>query len=97
MGASDRHLDRFITLRGGFVVPAPAFILMLGLEDRGFVVTREGDTLIVQPGVRLTPDDRTTIRRWKQHLLALLHYCRQPGLDAHLYRDTPPAKDVRHA
>lgn len=97
MGASDRYAERFVSLRGGLVVPAPAFLLLLDLEDRSFTLTPDGDTLVVQPSVRLTPEDRDAIRRWKWHLLALLDYCQRPGLDAHLYRDTRTAGAARHA
>jgi hypothetical protein len=68
MTASD-----FVILRGGLSVPITPLLLLLDLEARGFRATRDGDDL-VQPGRDLTADDRTAIRRWKLHLLALLDY-----------------------
>jgi hypothetical protein len=81
--------DRFVTLRSGMVVPAPAFCLLLDLERRDVHVRREGDSgLVVGPSCRLTDEDRVAIRRWKTHLLMLVNYCQRPDLDAHLFSDT---------
>jgi hypothetical protein len=33
-----------------------------------------GEALVVRPASQLTDDDRSAIRRWKPHLLALLTY-----------------------
>ena len=85
MAASE---GRYVTLQGRMVVPAGAFLLLLDLEARGFTLTREGDTvLVVMPPERLTPEDRSAIRRWKWHLLMLLDYCGKPNVDRHLFTD----------
>jgi hypothetical protein len=64
----------FVFLRGGLTVPLAPFELVLGLERRGFSMRREGGDLLVVPGRCLTEEDRTLIRRWKTHILALLEY-----------------------
>lgn len=87
MGASEDFDDRFVTLQGGMIVPAPAFVLMLDLERRAFTVSRDGDTFVVGPAAQLTPEDCAAIRRWKHHLLMLLDYCARPDLDKHLFTD----------
>jgi hypothetical protein len=79
--------DRFVHLQGGLIVPAPAYLLLLDLEARGFAVVRDGDTLIVRPPNRLTREDCASIRRWKWHLLMLLDYDARPHLDAHHRED----------
>ncbi|HEY1307299.1 MAG TPA: hypothetical protein VGF24_27275 [Vicinamibacterales bacterium] len=71
MDASDR---RYVSLRGGLVVPVETYLLMFELEDRGFCLNRDGDVLVVEPHQRLTADDCGRIRRWKRHILALLDY-----------------------
>lgn len=88
MGDSD-FADRFVTLQHGVIVPAAPYVLILGLESRGFAVSRDGDTLIVDPPERLTDEDCVVIRRWKWHLLLLLDYCARPDNDAHLFTDAP--------
>ena len=86
---SDPFADRFVTLRGGPIVPAPAFLLLLDLERRGCSVERDGRALVIGrvPGSRT---DRTAIRRWKWHLLMLLAYCTRTDPHAHLFRDDDP-------
>jgi hypothetical protein len=65
----------YVLLRGGFAVPVEPVVLLFELEDRGFTFARSGDDgLIVRPFSQLTEQDRAQIRRWKQHLLALLAY-----------------------
>ena len=66
--------DRYVSLRGGLVVPVDPYMLMFELEDRGFSLSRDGDALVVKPYERLTPDLCGRIRRWKHHLLALVDY-----------------------
>lgn len=84
MASSNLDGDRFVTLRGGVVVPAPAYLLLLSLEARGFTLTDPDDgSLIVKPADQLTEDDRVAIRRWKYFLLSLIGYCARPGLDSH--------------
>jgi hypothetical protein len=56
-------------------LPVEAIRLALKLEERGFLLSREGEeTLVVHPPERLTEEDCRSIRRWKWHLLALLDY-----------------------
>ena len=96
MGASDLA-ERFVTFRGGFIVPAEAYVLLLDLEARGFTLRVEAThALIVSPPAALTPADCSAIRRWKWHLVALLAWCATPGLDAHLFSDAP-VTEVHHA
>ena len=85
--------DRFVTLRGP-IVPAPAFMLLLDIEARGFTIRREGDTLVVRPAERLTRADCTGLRRWKWHVLMLLEYAERTDLDAHLFSDAPARPSV---
>jgi hypothetical protein len=73
--ASSDHRDRFVQLKDGPLLPAEPYLLALGLEQRGFRMTRhDGDVLDVQPHGRLTADDCVRIRKWKQHLLAIVDY-----------------------
>ena len=64
--------DRFVVLRGGRALPIEPLLLALELEDRGFRLRCEGESLFVQPADRLTPTDRQRIRRWKRHLIAVI-------------------------
>ena len=83
----DYH-DRFVTLNGGLIIPAPAYVLALDLERRGVTLAREDrDTLNVGPSDRLTDADRAGLRRWKRHLLALVDYCTRPDNDRHDFTD----------
>ncbi len=89
MASSDELDQKFVFLRGGFITPTPAYLLLLELERRGFQVSAEGrDGLRIVPVDRLTPADCMAIRTWKRHLLNLIAYCQRPGLDAHLFADT---------
>jgi hypothetical protein len=86
-GASDFD-DRFVTLRGGVVVPAPAYVLLLELEGRKFTITADGNAgLYVRPASALTAEDCARIRQWKQDLLMLVSYCQRTDLDDHLFTD----------
>ena len=69
----------YIVLYGcGLILPRAAIELALDLERRGLQLRSEdGAVLFVGPRDRLTDDDRIGIRRWKTHLLALLHYLDQ--------------------
>jgi hypothetical protein len=66
--------SRLVMLRGGFTVPMEPVLLLLALEARGVCLSRDGDELLVQPGTRLTDQDRIELRRWRWHLLALVDY-----------------------
>lgn len=70
--------DRYVSLRGGLVVPVDPYMLLFELEDAGFSLSRDGDVLVVRPHQRLTPELCARIRRWKHHLLALLAYVASP-------------------
>jgi hypothetical protein len=71
MGVSD-----FVTLKGGLTLPVAVIRLALDLESRGLRMTVEddGEVIRVRPSDLLTDADRVEIRRWKPHLIALLHY-----------------------
>ncbi len=91
MAASDDVWDRFIELGhdgNGPVIPADCYHLYLDLRGSGFTFTAEaGDgapVLVVSPPEALTDEDCAGIRRWKWHLLMLMDFDGQPGLDAHL-------------
>lgn len=86
--------DRFVILRDGLIVPAPAYLLLLDLEARGFTLARDGDTLVVTPHEQLTRQDCAACRRWKWHLILLLAYCTRVDLDAHLFTDTRPTASM---
>lgn len=66
--------SEFVTLKDGPTVPAAPLRLLIDLESRGFVLSVDDDTLVVQPHDKLTAEDRASIRRWKWHLLMLLAY-----------------------
>ena len=69
MAASD-----FVTLKAGITCPVAPILLLLNLEERGFSLQQDADALLVQPYQQLTAEDCQAIRRWKAHLIALLHY-----------------------
>ena len=67
--------ERYVQLHGGLTVPVEPLLLGLDLERRGFLVRLDDDgTIVVQPGSRLTDEDRRQIRGWKPDLRALLTY-----------------------
>ena len=66
--------DRFISLRGGLVVPVEPLLLALDLEARGFLMKPDGEDLIVSPFSQLTAEDCRQLRRWKHHVIALIAY-----------------------
>jgi hypothetical protein len=79
MACSDEYREspdgRYVLLPSGFALPIAPILLTLELQERGFVVRREGDdTLSVQPHQQLTEADRVRIRQWKFHILALLSH-----------------------
>ena len=66
-----------VELLGGLIVPVEALRLFLDLEDRGLGLRAEGDKLRilgVNERTTLSPSEVTAIKRWKQHLLALVVY-----------------------
>lgn len=67
--------ERYVTLRGGLVVPVEALQLAWQLEDRGFRIALAGDdALRVTPGSALTEADVALIRQHKPALLAIIAY-----------------------
>lgn len=76
--------ERFVTMRGGLTVPLTPLMLVLDLEARGIRLTADEDGAIVAtPRGRLTDAERDELRRYRNHVLALLAY--QPD-DSHLYQ-----------
>ena len=68
----------YCELRDGPVLPLDVVLLALNLEDRGFLLFRQDDILKVRQasaGVELSEADQQNIRKWKQHLLAVVDYC----------------------
>jgi hypothetical protein len=71
MSASD-----FVTLDNGCIVPIAALRLALDLESRGCqLLLDDGDGILIGPRDRVTDADRDGIRRWRNHLRAILVYC----------------------
>jgi hypothetical protein len=65
----------FVLLKGGLAVPVAALQLALDLEARGIVLAVEGPDLVLDdPTSLLTETDRSLIRRWKLHLMAIATY-----------------------
>ena len=63
-----------VTLRDGPTVDVEAIRLAISLEDRGLILTRRDQQLIVIKGQLLTDAEREAIRRLKPHLLELAQY-----------------------
>ena len=62
----------FVVLKGGLTVPLEALQVAWSLEDRGATFDVEGSELVVDgPRSLLTDQDRTAIRRWREHLKAI--------------------------
>ena len=55
-------------------MPLAPLRLLLDLEERGLQVARDGDDIVIRPAGRLSDEDRTALRRWKPHVLALIDY-----------------------
>lgn len=66
--------DRFVSLRGGLVLPVEPILLALDLEARGIRLSVDGDSLLVHPKAALTAADRAALRRWKLHVMTLVQY-----------------------
>ncbi len=75
-----------ITLKNGPTIPADAILLYLDLERRGYQFAAEGDTLKLiaerdSSGTArdtLSENDRSAIKKWKHHLLAVVSYDAPP-------------------
>lgn len=70
---------RYVSLRGGLVLPEEALRLALDLERRGWALTAtDYGTIKLDPAdpeaQPLTDDDLDNLRRWKMHLLAIAVY-----------------------
>lgn len=65
-----------ISLRGGLVVPAPALLLALDLERRGFRLSLDAadQVVVIEPTEALTDLDRAGIARWRHHLGVIVAY-----------------------
>lgn len=69
------HRGSFVLLRGGLTVPVDALILAWSLEHRGaLLLVDHGDLVVDAPSGFLTDEDRGNIRRWRDHLKALVAY-----------------------
>ncbi len=66
--------QRFVDLRGGLVLPLEPWLLVFDLQARGFALRPDGPDLLVVPFSKLTAVDVQQLRRWKRHVLAILHY-----------------------
>jgi hypothetical protein len=65
----------FVYLRGGLTVPRPALELALDLERRGFTLTLdECRQFTITATAALTDEDRSSLRRWRSHLGAIVAY-----------------------
>lgn len=62
------------SLRCGLLVQEEAVSLALDLEVRAHVLTAHGGDLFVSQPAALTDGDRSEIRRYKFHLLAIAAY-----------------------
>ena len=61
--------QQLVALRGGYAVPVAAVRILWLLEERDFDVRLADDgVLLVVPGSKLTPDDRTAIARHRDAL-----------------------------
>jgi hypothetical protein len=66
----------FVMLRNGPTVRLEAVRLVLDLEARGVRLQRDGDDVVISaPASQVTNDDRTRLRQFKPHVLALIDYC----------------------
>jgi hypothetical protein len=64
-----------VILQGGRVVDIAAIKVLLDLEERGFTLRAEADSLLVHPRSRLTMADDEAIRAHRDELLALVRAC----------------------
>ena len=66
---------KFITLRGGVVLPWPAVALALDLEARGCALRLDDhQDVVVDPHPALTDADRAAMHRWRQDLALIIEY-----------------------
>jgi hypothetical protein len=69
----------FVTLRGGLIVARAALDFAFDFEARGGRMTVDGEFLALAPKRLITDDDRASVRKWRNHLLAICTY----DADAH--------------
>lgn len=75
MDASMVDDSRFVSLRGGYIIPTVALRLAWALEDEGFTFKLADDgALLVAPFEKLTTEHRESLRHWKRHICALVAY-----------------------
>jgi hypothetical protein len=71
----------FVSLKGGPTVPEAVLGVAIDLDLRGFALSHQNGTLLVRPKPHMDPkpelseEERSSIRRWKQHLLSVVVYC----------------------
>ena len=65
---------RYVMLPGGLALPIEPILLALELERRGVKLWRDGDDIVIEPFSLLSDDDKTQLKFWKRHVLALLDY-----------------------
>jgi hypothetical protein len=73
-----------VYLRGGLTVPRNALQCAIDVEHACWsspdhrphtpLLTVEGESLYIHPTSALTADQRASVKRWKRHLIALVHY-----------------------
>jgi hypothetical protein len=69
------NASNFVTLRGGLAVPTAAVLLALALEDRGCRLRVDEDgSLVASSRELLTDSDRAQIRKYRDHLKAIVSY-----------------------
>lgn len=90
MTADSDYRDRFVWFPDGMVVPAPAVLLLLELEARGFRLHADGSTLVVTPADQLTRQDCARLRRWKWHALMLVAHFGALRVDERVFTDGRP-------
>jgi hypothetical protein len=62
-------------LKNGPTLPAPAVVLALDLEARGFRMSVDAaHQFQIEPAAGLTDGDRAAIARWRHYLGAIIEY-----------------------
>jgi hypothetical protein len=62
----------YVTLRGGFVVPADTLRRVWALEERGVIFRLDGDGVVVGPSRLLDESDTAFLREHKATLITIL-------------------------
>lgn len=66
------NASNFVLFENGLTVPVAAVQFALDLEARGCQLLLDGDGLLIGPRDRVTDEDRAGVRRWRNHLRAIL-------------------------